>query len=105
MKSTLHSNGARLRRHPSVVLRHVAGEHMLVPAVTREVDLDSLFLLNPTGVFVWERLDGMRCIRELAEAVAEGFGVDVETARADVAPFLASLLERKLVERAEADGR
>ena len=62
---------ARVRRKDGVVLRHVAGEHMLVPTVTREVDLDSLFLLNATGAFVWEQLDGIRSVSELGAAVAE----------------------------------
>ena len=64
---------------------------MLVPTVAREVDLDSLFLLNATGVYVWERLDGQVSVSELAEAVAGGFGIPAETARTDVARFLASL--------------
>ena len=95
---------ARLRRRAGVVLRHVAGEHMLVPTVAREVDLDSLFLLNATGVYVWERLDGHVSVPELADAVAGEFGIPVETARTDVAQFLASLRERRLAEPVEAAG-
>ena len=86
------------------MLRHVAGEHMLVPAVTREVDLDSLFLLNATGVFVWEQLDGARPLRELGEAVAQAFAADPAAATADAASFLASLLERNLAEQVVVDG-
>lgn len=95
----------RYRRKAEVVLRHVAGEHMLVPAVTREVDLDSLFLLNATGVFVWELLDGKTWTADLAVAVAGKFGIAPAQAAADVAVFLASLRERNLVEPAgEHDG-
>ena len=86
------------------MLRSVAGEHMLVPAVTREVDLDSLFLLNSTGVFVWEFLDGRRRMDELGAAVARRFSVDPATALADVSGFLSSLIERNLAERAADDG-
>lgn len=86
------------------MLRTVAGERMLVPAVTREVDLDSLFLLNAAGAFVWERLDGRRPVRELGEAVAKEFAIDPATAAADAALFLASLLARNLAERAEEHG-
>jgi hypothetical protein len=92
--------GAKWRRKTGVVLRHVAGEHMLVPAVTREVDLDSLFLLNTTGVFVWEQLDGHRPVGELGEAVAGKFAIDPAVAVADVSGFLSSLIERNLVEPA-----
>ena len=96
--------GAKWRRKEGVVLRHVAGEHMLVPAVTREVDLDSLFLLNTTGVFVWEQLDGQRQVGELGEVVAGKFAIDPAVAAADVSGFLASLIERNLVEQAGDHG-
>lgn len=94
----------RLRRKEGVVLRRVAGESMLVPTVTREVDLDSLFLLNPTGVFVWEQMDGLRTVQELSQAVAKAFGVEEAIASADAGSFLASLRERNLVEGITADG-
>lgn len=94
---------SRVSRTTGVVLRHVAGEHMLVPTVTREVDLDSLFLLNTTGVFVWEQLDGRRTVSELSQAVAAKFGVEEAVATADVTSFLVSLLERNLAERTPAD--
>jgi hypothetical protein len=96
---------ARVRRRAGVVLRHVAGEHMLVPAVTREVDLDSLFLLNATGVFAWEHLDGQRQVRDLGEDVAKNFSTRPEAATADVARFLSNLLARNLAELVEDDGR
>ena len=98
------SGQARLRRKAGVVLRAVAGERMLVPAVTREVDLDSLFLLNATGALVWEQLDGRRTVRELGDAVAKAFAVDPAVAAADVSLFLASLLARNLAECAEDHG-
>ena len=99
-KTEIPASEARYRRKAEVVLRHVAGEHMLVPAVTREVDLDSLFLLNTTGVFVWELLDGQTRTADLGAAVAGKFGIDPAQAAADVAGFLASLQARNLVEPA-----
>ena len=92
---------ARIARREGVVLRQVAGEFMLVPAVTREVDLDSLFLLNATGVFLWERLDGRRRVWELGAALAEEFAIDATSATADAVAFLTSLMEHNLVELAE----
>ena len=89
----------RVQRTEGVVLRQVAGEQMLVPAVTREVDLDSLYLLNATGAWVWERLDGVRSVQELAETVAQQFLVASSVALSDVTHFLSHLLERKLAKR------
>jgi len=90
------SPGGALAPAEGVVLRHVAGEHMLVPTVTREVDLDSLFLLNATGVFVWERLDGKRTAVDLAGEVEQAFQAPPDAARRDVEAFLEQLAERGL---------
>ena len=95
----------QVRRREGVVLRQVAGERMLVPTVAREVDLDRLFLLNATGQFVWENLDGARRLDQLAEAVAAHFGAAQEIALADVTQFLETLLEHHLVERVAGNGR
>ena len=92
----------RFRRAPGVVLRRIAGEHMLVPTVTREVDLDRLFLLNATGVWVWERLDGTVSTGELGEGVAAAFGIDAATAEVDARHFLTSLIQQRLAERVDA---
>lgn len=107
-KSAIPVSGAAAERFgqgTGIVLRHVAGEHMLVPTVSREVDLDSLFLLNATGVFVWEQLDGRRTVEDLSRSLAAAFGVEETVAAADVTGFLASLLERNLAERITTDGR
>jgi hypothetical protein len=93
-----------LRRRDGVVLRHVAGEHMLVPAVTREVDLECLFMLNATGVFVWERLDGEHKVADLGKAVAQEYRLDSAGSTADVKLFLSSLVERNLVVRMDVHG-
>ena len=91
----------RLRRQAGVVLCHVTEKHMLVPAMTNDVDLNCLFLLNTTGVFVWEHLDGRRRVRDLGELLARHFAIEPETATEDAANFLSRLLDHNLVEMAE----
>ncbi len=98
------SANAVVCRQEGVVLRQVAGEQLLVPTVTREVDLDSLFLLNATGVFVWEHLDGSQCVADLAGLVAKAFSISSETAKADVIHFLSSLLDRNLAGQIKSHG-
>lgn len=91
----------RLCRQPGVVLCHVDGKHMLVPAMTNQVDLDCLFLLNDTGVFVWEQLDGRRRIEHVGDAMATVFGISCGRAVEDVSVFLSTLLDHRLVEVAD----
>ena len=97
------STGTIVRRREGVVLRHVAGEHLLVPSIAREVDLDSLFLVNGVGAFIWERLDGVRPVADLGKDVAQAFAADTVQATADVQAFLAQLLDRNLAEMVAAD--
>lgn len=96
--STYSETNRCVKQREGVILRHLAGEHLLVPASTREVNLDHLFLLNGTGIFIWDRLDGCRQMADLAAAVSEEFEVPVEQAQADVELFVASLLEHHLAE-------
>jgi hypothetical protein len=91
----------RLRRQAGVVLCHVDGKHMLVPAMTNKVNLDCLFLLNDSGVLVWEHLDGRRRLENIGEVLATAFGIAPEMAVEDAAIFLSTLLDHKLVELAE----
>ena len=91
----------RPHRQTGVVLCHVDGKHMLVPAMTDKVNLECLFLLNGTGVFVWEHLDGRQRVKQIGEAMAKAFGIAVDVALDDVAIFMASLLDHRLVESTE----
>ena len=71
---------------------------MLVPTVTREVDMDSLFLLNRTGAWLWGELAGGPVrFAELAAKMADHFGIDRKQAEADAAAFLHQLQEQNLV--------
>jgi len=47
--------------------------------------------LNPTAHFIWERCDGTATIADIAQQLAEAFGIEPQTAAADVAAFIAQL--------------
>ena len=91
----------RVHRQAGVILCHVDGKHMLVPAMTNKVNLDCLFLLNDTGVFVWEQLDGRRRVEQIGETMAKAFGIPFDAALDDAILFLSSLLDHQLVEVTE----
>lgn len=76
----------------------VAGEHILVPLASRGAEIDSIFNLNPTGTFIWEKIDGQRTLGEIASLVASDFGVGVSRAEADCEEFAAQLLEVRAIE-------
>ena len=47
--------------------------------------------LNPTAGYIWERCDGTATIADIAQHLAEAFGVDPQTAAADVVALIAQL--------------
>ena len=86
------------RRSLRMVSRKVAGEHILVPLASRGAEIDSIFNLNGTGTFIWERIDGKTTGREIAARVASEFEIPEARAQADCAEFLSQLLEVRAIE-------
>ena len=86
-----------------MVSRHVSGEHILVPLASRGAEIDSIFNLNGTGTFIWERMDGKKSGTELAALVATEFDIPGAQAQADCAEFLSQLLEVRAIELGSAE--
>jgi len=76
----------------------VAGEHILVPLASRGAQIDSVFNLNDTGTFIWDRIDGRKTGVEIAALVAADFEVSEGQAAADCGQFLSQLLEARAIE-------
>lgn len=68
-------------------------------AVIVLVDVESgeVFELNPTAARFWEHLREGKAVDEAAAALAQEFGVAVDTVRADLDPFLKSLAAHGLL--------
>ncbi|MEO8358663.1 MAG: PqqD family protein [Vicinamibacteria bacterium] len=86
------------RQSSRVVSRIVSGEHILVPLASRGADIDSIYNLNSTGTFIWEKIDGKNTGAEIAEMVAAEFLVSKEQAKVDCLEFLSQLLEVRAIE-------
>jgi len=54
-------------------------------------------VLNQVGAFIWDKIDGIRSIYELVNAITREFEVDEERATEDVASFLKLLRERNMI--------
>jgi hypothetical protein len=75
--------------------------------VTVEIDGDGIVyeetrnvshLLNPTGLLVWQLLDGTTRLDELSAELAEAFGVGFKGVLADVVTIVEELLRRGLLD-------
>lgn len=85
------------------VMRTVHEGTVLVPVGSRVVDMNGMVVLNDTGKFIWERLDGSSTPEDIAQQMAEYFDVCYEDAAKDVADFVAELRTLGLLEEQTND--
>jgi hypothetical protein len=86
-------------RVADLVTRQVAGECIIVPVRSGVADLDSLYTLNTTASWLWDRLDGHTSEPDLSAALASEFEVDPAVALADVTEIIDDLCDEGLVRR------
>jgi hypothetical protein len=91
--------GAVYARREGVVLREVAGEHLLVPIRKDVADLKAIFALNGVGLRIWELLDGETPLDGVLSGLLERFDVPAAEAEADLLAFVGRLEAAHLVER------
>jgi len=86
----------------------VAGELIFARLAAEPEDMeDGLYTLNATGKAVWERLDGRRSLREIAQALAEEYQTAIGRVERDMVEWVGCLLERQMLAAlsGEAGGR
>lgn len=54
--------------------------------------------LDEIATFIWRRIDGVRTVRQLAEAVAAAYDADLETVTDDVVELIGEFLDHQVVE-------
>ena len=92
-------SNAAVARGRCVSARRVDGSSALL----YQADLGRERLLNETGTFIWDRLDGTRSLDQIAGDMADGFeGLDAESAASDVQAFAAELSAQGFVQPAPA---
>ena len=81
-----------------VVARMIEGELILVPIAAGVGDIeDALFTLNETGRAIWQRLDGMRTLREIAAELAAEYDSEPGTIEDDILGLVSELLSRRMI--------
>ena len=76
---------------PEIVARNTGDEYVLVPVTNNIADMKSVYTLNSTGAFIWERLDGKRTVKNIADEVENAFEVDAGEALDDVLSFFSDM--------------
>jgi Coenzyme PQQ synthesis protein D (PqqD) len=80
-----------MAKSANLVTRDIGGETVIVPVRRGAVDINVLFVLNPTASCLWAHLDGHHTSGDLVEQLLARFETDRATAEADVMAFLDSL--------------
>ena len=88
----------RYKRTSDAVLRHLAGEHLLVPIRSgKTLDAELLYILDEVGAKVWDSLSEAKTLKELIDAVCEEFEVREEhDVEGDLAELVGDLIEQGL---------
>jgi hypothetical protein len=86
-------------RREDVVLRRVAGEHLLVPIRGNVADMTALYALVGAAITIWDELARPRTLNEVVASLVSRFDVTEETAREDAQNLLQELVNRGLAER------
>ena len=81
------------------VTRSIARETILVPVRGQVGDLDAIYNLNEVGTFIWEHVNDITSVRQIADAVALEFEVTPEEAEKDTQQFIKDLEIARVIEQ------
>ena len=80
------------------LVRKIIDDYIVVPTGDNIVDFAATISLNESGAFLWNKLQSDCSEANLVEALLQEYeGLDEETAKHDVADFVALLQEHKLL--------
>ncbi|MBM3420783.1 MAG: PqqD family protein [Bacteroidetes bacterium] len=85
------------RKQPGIIARRAGDEYVLVPVTENIADMTSMYTLNETGAFIYDRIDGVASAGDIACALAAEYGEDTETTRRDVLECLAGLEQYNII--------
>jgi hypothetical protein len=86
-----------LTHSDSIVTRKTGNEYVLVPVTNNIADMNSLYTLNETGAFIWEQIDGKKCVEEIIEALTIEYDIDGKNAETDVFSFIEDMSKYLIV--------
>ena len=97
MKSSIKLNGI-YKPSENVVAREVQEEFVIIPITSGIGNLeDEIFSLNKFGKAIWDKLDGKRSLKDLAEMLALQFKGPTTEIEKDVLGLSEELLKRKII--------
>ena len=80
-----------MRVSSELLMREIAGEHLLVPVGATALKIHGMITLSESGVLLWSILQNTCTKQDLVEAILREYDVDEKTAQQDVDAFLEKL--------------
>lgn len=85
------------------IMRTVAGETILVPTGATAEEFNGMLTLTETAKVIWENLEKVDSLDEMAHVLTEQYEVDEETAKQDAAALISELLRIGFIECTKED--
>mgnify|MGYP001606008563 CR=1 FL=1 len=79
------------KKNGDFVYRNIAGETLLVPIRKAIKELQSIYTLNETACFIWEKIDGRRRLIEIAHLLSSEYNMDNNSSESDILEFVIKL--------------
>ena len=90
--------GATYAPSEDIVAREIVGEVVIVPLAAGIGDMeDALYSLNETGRAIWDRLDGVKSLRDVAAELAQVYDTPRQEIEQDVIGLVGELLTRSML--------
>ncbi len=81
-----------------VVAREIEGEIVIVPVTAGIGEAeDELYTLNETGQAIWQKLDGLRTLKDVVASLASEFTSPLSELETDVLGFASELTQRGIL--------
>ena len=77
-----------LSHSKSIVTTKTGNEYVLVPIANNIADMNSMYTLNETGAYIWERINGENSVEDIINEMMMEYEVDYDSASNDVFSFL-----------------
>ena len=87
-----------MRAIQSMILREIAGEHLLIPVGEAAMRIRGMITLSESGLLLWNALQNDCTEDQLVDAILAEYDVDRPTAEADVAAFLTQMRTAGILE-------
>ncbi len=81
-----------------IVAREIEGDIIIVPLVAGIGDADDeLYTLNETGKAIWQKLDGVKSLDQIAAELSDEFSSDAGEIEKDVMGFVTEMVNRHIL--------